>query len=337
MADSDEPDYLWDKSGAAAPDVARLEQLLAPLAHRGEPPNPARARGSRRRWVFAAGALAAAAVLVLLWKSARRGEAECRGGDGFAFSADHPVSCERGRGKSGTLVVGGFIETADGAARVTVADIGSVELAARSRLALRRSARVEHRLALEHGKLHARVLAPPRLFVIETPSATAIDLGCEYDLEVDAGGNGRLRVTSGQVELAGRGGTLVLVPAGAGARFSREHGVGVPLADGAAPALREAAARFERGQAPLSELLAATGPGDVITLANLLALAAPAEREQVYERLQALAPPPATVEKASVVSGDAHAITRWRDDAVGRWLAGEAPSAPPQKGSGKHK
>ncbi len=26
-------DYLWDRSGPADPEVARLEQLLAPLAH----------------------------------------------------------------------------------------------------------------------------------------------------------------------------------------------------------------------------------------------------------------------------------------------------------------
>ena len=213
------------------------------------------------------------------------------------------MRCERGRGEHGTLAVGGFIETSDGAARVTIADIGSVELAARSRLSLRRSAQDEHRLALDHGKLHARVLAPPRLFVIETPSATAIDLGCEYTLEVDEHGTGNLRVTSGQVELAARKGALVLVPAGTGARFTREHGVGVPVADSASAALRDTVTRFDRGEARVADVLAAAKPEDAVTVVNLLSLVAPAERELVFDRLAQLFPPPSAVEKRSVGLG----------------------------------
>ena len=43
---------------------------------------------------------------------------------------------------------------------------------------------IKHCLRLAHGRLSARVTAPPRLFVVDTPAATAIDLGCAYDLAV---------------------------------------------------------------------------------------------------------------------------------------------------------
>jgi hypothetical protein len=52
----------------------------------------------------------------------------------------------------------------------------------------------DHRLALDHGAIEARIWAPPRLFFVETPSARAVDLGCVYTLEVDRAGAGRLSV-----------------------------------------------------------------------------------------------------------------------------------------------
>ena len=43
MTDDRDDPYLWDRSGAEDPDVARLEALLRPLRHGGAlPPLPAR-------------------------------------------------------------------------------------------------------------------------------------------------------------------------------------------------------------------------------------------------------------------------------------------------------
>jgi hypothetical protein len=336
MADPEDakaPDYLWDKAGEPDPEVARLEYLLAPLGHDNasfEAPGRASAANNPRRsvWKVAAAVgtlVAAAAATMLLVSRPREDKLACAGGAGFAFDADHSVRCEHGRAERGTLAVGGFIETSEGSAKVTVADIGSVELAARSRLSLRQSARSEHRLALDRGKLHARVLAPPRLFVVETPSATAIDLGCEYTLEVDELGAGRLRVTSGQVELAAKEGAIVLVPAGTLAHFTRERGVGAPVAEGAPAALRQAVARFDRGEARVAEVLAAARPEDSITLVNLLSLVAPGDREQVFDRLAQLSPPPVATEKAGVVAGDPRAIEAWRTHVVEGWMKAVPP------------
>jgi len=67
-------DYLWDGSGEADPEVAKLEQLLRPLAH-DRPMDEVRMRRPKRRrapWIVAGiAAIAAAAVLVLVL---RRGD-----------------------------------------------------------------------------------------------------------------------------------------------------------------------------------------------------------------------------------------------------------------------
>ena len=43
----------------------------------------------------------------------------------------------------------------------------------------------KNRLALHRGSLHAFIWARPGKFVVDTPSARALDLGCEYTINVD--------------------------------------------------------------------------------------------------------------------------------------------------------
>src|SRR3989442_15242324 len=85
----------------------------------------------------------------------------------------------------------------------------------------------QHRMALERGKLEATTWAPPRLFIVETPSATAVDLGCKYTLEVQDDGSSLLHVTLGLVALD-RNGHETIVPAGAFCRTHRRTGPGTP-------------------------------------------------------------------------------------------------------------
>jgi hypothetical protein len=106
-------------------------------------------------------------------------------------------------GQTGNLAVGQWLETdASSRARIDVADIGYLEVAANSRIGLLKTGSKEHRLSLERGRIHARIWAPPRLFFVETPSATAVDYGCEYTLDVDDSGNSLLNVTEGWVSLS---------------------------------------------------------------------------------------------------------------------------------------
>ena len=104
-------------------------------------------------------------------------------------------------------------------ARIAVGGIGNVEVEPNTRLQLVANGR-EHHMALDRGTIHARIWAPPKLFFVATEAATAIDLGCAYTLQVDARGDGMLRVTHGWVGLE-RGGRATYIPKERCARFGR--------------------------------------------------------------------------------------------------------------------
>ena len=102
-------DYLWDGSGDADPDVAKLEQLLRPLAH-DRPLDELRMQRAKRRkapWIMAGiAAIAAAAVLVLVLRRGETPEAvDCAvAGEGFAFRASGDgVSCSGSSSPAGVL------------------------------------------------------------------------------------------------------------------------------------------------------------------------------------------------------------------------------------------
>src|SRR5262249_2761229 len=92
MNESDD-DYLWNRSPPVDPDVARLEQLLAPLRH-DAPLDELRLRRRSRTWIVALAAAGAAAAVALAWWQWPRGTDVCAGGTGFKFkSSEGTVSC----------------------------------------------------------------------------------------------------------------------------------------------------------------------------------------------------------------------------------------------------
>lgn len=209
----------------------------------------------------------------------------------------------------------GYWLTTDDSSRaiLEVGTIGQVEVDANTRVRLVRARATEQRLALEHGRIHARISAPPRLFFVETPSATAVDLGCAYDLEVDEHGNGVLRVTLGWVSF-GRGDRESLVPAGMRVITRAGLGVGAPYADDAPEALRRAlvALDFEHGgDSALASVLREARPRDAITLWHLLSRVHSSSRDAVYDRLAALAPPPRGVTREGALRLDHVMLRLW--------------------------
>src|SRR5262249_42954189 len=95
------------------------------------------------------------------------------------------------KARAGRLRVGEWLETdAVSRARIEVGQIGRVEVDPNTRLQLVEARGREHRMSLSKGTIHARIWAPPKLFFVNTPSATAVDLGCEYTLQVDFTGAG---------------------------------------------------------------------------------------------------------------------------------------------------
>ena len=129
-----------------------------------------------------------------------------------------PVSRLEGSASVDQIKVGEWLQT-DGSsrARITVGDIGVVDVEPNTRVRLVAASSTEHRLTLARGEISAVVTAPPRLFLVDTPASTAVDLGCAYKIKTDESGDGVLRVTSGWVSLEWKG-RESLVPAGADCR-----------------------------------------------------------------------------------------------------------------------
>ncbi|HEY0376793.1 MAG TPA: FecR domain-containing protein [Pyrinomonadaceae bacterium] len=224
---------------------------------------------------------------------------------------------------SGRLAVGEWLETdASSQARLNVADIGEVDIGPNSRVRLLRTRSTEHRLALERGRLHAVIDAPPRLFIVETPSATAVDLGCSYTLEVDDAGRSRLHVTSGWVALEVKG-REAIVPAGAVCLTEPGKGPGTPYFDDASPAFRAALTRLDfqgGGASDLSIVLDAAREYDTLTLWHLLRRLSGDERARVYDRMASLVPPPQGVTREGVLKLNRAMLDLWKQELEWAWF-----------------
>jgi ferric-dicitrate binding protein FerR (iron transport regulator) len=314
-------DYLFDKTGDD-PAVTELEDLLGAYAHRAplrEPPV------RRRRWalgVTSAALVAAAIAAIWIWRNDGGGGDDggdgegCRSsGPGFAFAvAGGPARCGGDVASRGTLPVGAWLETSGGAvADVRVADIGELTVYGDSRVRLVGTGAAGHHMELARGKVAARVVAPPRLFVVDTPVATAVDLGCAYELAVDDSGRTRLHVTSGVVSLEGHG-LVAYAPRGTEVIAAPGRGPGTPVAVSAPDELRAAVARFDGGDpSALGAIVDRAELRDSITLWNLLSRTTAGARAAVVARLEQLSGRPRNVRTEDVLAGDAGAIERWRE------------------------
>jgi hypothetical protein len=191
-----------------------------------------------------------------------------------------------GSSASDRLAVGDYLETDNQSkAQISVANIGNVVVEPNSRVKLVGTAATEHRLSLERGALVAQIAAPPRLFIVDTPSAVAVDLGCAYRLEVDKDGDTRLHVTAGFVALE-RGGRESIVPAGAVCITRRSSGLGTPFALDASDAFQAALQKFDfenGGSRSVTEMLASRGFYDMVTLWHLLSRVQKGDREKVFD------------------------------------------------------
>lgn len=330
---------------AAAP-AGMWSEIEAALQERSRPVS-ALAKPARRSFVFNWRAVAAACAVLLLMASAvwfykRRAQSVTElAGKGKPAETKQPpdasrpawevarlagapqIGPERIEENGGRLVVGEWLETdASSRARIDVANIGQVEVEPNSRVRLVETNATEHRLAMARGRLSARINAPPRLFIVDTPSAVAVDLGCAYTLEVDDAGRGLLHVTDGWVALEAKGRESV-VPAGAICETQTDKGPGTPYFDDVSEKFRAALARLDFGDGGAKELSVVLDEAreyDTLTLWHLLSRVEGTERRRVYERMAQLIAPPAGVTREGIMQLDKGMLELWKKELEWAWF-----------------
>ncbi|HYL65074.1 MAG TPA: FecR domain-containing protein [Candidatus Methylomirabilis sp.] len=329
-------DYLWDGSGEPDPEIQKLETQLSRFAHKGEVPEfpeIALAPAPRfwNRWLqlsWTQGLAAAAAIVLIVaavgmlrWSN-KRNQPTGNGWDiqlvaGTPRVGSHAVGKS---GKGGELGVGQTLVTdANSKATLSVADVGTVDVDPNTRLRLIAKSQGRNRLALERGTIHAFIWAQPGEFAVDTPSAIAVDLGCQYTLHVDDSGAGILRTTLGWVgfKLADH---EAFIPAGAACATRPKTGPGTPYFEDASETFRDALSKFDFGggtteerSAELSTILTTARGRDALTLWHLLARTSDADRGRVYDRLAALVAPPAGVTREGILRLDQKMLDLWWD------------------------
>jgi len=345
--------YLWDRSGPPDLEVERLENLLGTLRHNRPAPEfqmPVRRFPSRLRQVLPRFA-AVAAIVVLVVAATLLARIQLRQSWAVSRLAGAPQVGSRPIGAVDRLLVGDWLVT-DSASRamIDVGLIGEVEVKPNSRLRLVSAALTDHRLELRRGAIFARIWAPPRVFAVETPSASAVDLGCVYTLEVDDAGVGVLRVETGLVTLAQRG-RESLVPAGAMCISRPRLGPGTPYFETASEKLKRAVEQLDpllgvpggiaggvSGGIPggplggveggveggmegvkkvradaLDTVLREARKEDALTLWHLLVRVDEDEKARVFDRMAQLVPPPAGVTREGILRSDPAMRDAWAD------------------------
>jgi FecR protein len=326
-------DYLWDGSGEPDPEVQKLEKALGRFRQNQPAPafdqlaeiRPAKQRRNffNLRWEYQLGAVAASLLLVVTAFLLMRQKSGRNPGpswdvvrlEGAPRVGWHPLGEKSGPGKLGigqTLVTNGSSR-----ASITLDDTGRVEVDPGSRLRLVTNGPGRKRLSLERGTIHAVIWAPPGQFVVDTPSAVAVDLGCVYTLHVDDSGAGLLHTTMGWVgfKLNGR---ESFIPAGAMCQTRPKIGPGTPYFEDASASFRDALSKFDFSDTAPSErnallgiLLVDARKEDGFTLWHLLSRVSDADRPAVYDRLASLAPPPAGVTRDGILRLDRSMLDAW--------------------------
>lgn len=305
----------YEKLRFAARLVANLPLPAREPAPPWAPPaTVAQPSGQPRRLAYKLAPVAALLVIAAaaLWYFLRAPKASWE----VARLSGQPVIEAQPMARTARWRTGEWLETdATARALIQVGQLGQVEIDPRSRVRLIKAGANEYRLALARGRLYASIVAPPRLFQVETPSAVAIDLGCAYTLDVDEAGGSLLRVTSGWVALA-RAGRESFVAAGALCRAEPDGRLGTPYFEDASEKFQQALSRFDFASDKtnaLATVLAEARVRDALTLWHLLARVEGNDREQAYDRLSALVPAAKTFSKADTLRLDPTMLAQWKE------------------------
>jgi hypothetical protein len=207
-----------------------------------------------------------------------------------------------------------WIETgATSRAALSIGNIGTVEVEPNSRVRVLIDKASEHRLMLAHGEIHAKISAPPRLFFVDTKSGTAIDLGCEYALNMQETGAGLLRVTKGWVSFQWKG-RESLVPGGASCKIHADAGPGIPSFDDTEDSFKQAL-----DDNALDSILAKARVRDTLSLWHLLVRVEEKDRARVYDRIAALTKLPASISRDRALRLDPDTLSKLKEELAWTW------------------
>ena len=317
-------DYLWDRSGPADLEVARLERVLGKL-RQPQPPAPLRLpvsvaiQTTPPRWFLPALAAAAAMVIAiagLTWRI----RIDVAPGLEVTRIAGTPRIGSHAVSDTHELRVGHWLQTDDQArATIDIGDIGRVDVDPDTRLGLLSTKPGDYRLRLARGTMHALIWAPPGQFAVHTASSTAVDLGCSYTLTVDDGGVGLVRVTTGWVGFEWKG-REAFIPAGAVCITRPGLGPGTPHYEMTSDAFRAALTMIDmhggsaaQRAAALETVMNEAQVRDVMTVWHLLTRVDADQRGRVFDRLAELSPPPDGVTRDGVLAGREEMLDKWWD------------------------
>jgi hypothetical protein len=292
-------DYLWDRSGEPEKELARLEDTLGELRWAGRPlrfePSEPTARWYRRRlWLMAAIAAIALSLGLTLFNSGTH--------------TTYPVTLWQlslAGQKPSSVRAGQVVETGPVGATMQSEFVGEVDIDPHSRLRMLSSHEDQHRMALDHGTIHALIWAPPTRFVVDTPAAKTVDLGCKYTLSVADDGQGFLTVELGWVAFQWNK-LESFIPEGAACTTRVGHGPDTPYFLDAPKVLTKSLAEFDLtgNRQALNSVLQAARPHDALTLWHLLERTQGGERAGVFQRFAALVNLPSSVTEEAILRGD---------------------------------
>lgn len=328
MTGHEQDDYLWDRSAPEDPEIARLERMLRGYGHDGAPRRaqataaPRHARRPRRRTrivLAAAAALALCCIGLNAWYRHRLQWEPGRPWQVVAQRGEVRIGGDGARGLD-ALSLQGVLQTGrDATVRLRAARIGEIALGEGSRLRLVETRTGRHRVQLQQGRMWARVWAPPGQFGVGVRGADVLDLGCEFIVESDAAGHGSLTVRSGWVQVD-TGRDEVLVPEGATVRLRGDQAPGTPRDLRATPqfvaaldAVDARAAQIDPHGEELRRLIAASRPGDAISLVSLVQRNPRLAEGPLFERIVQLLPDAALVTRADLRAQGGAAIGPWWD------------------------
>jgi len=296
-------DYLWDRTGEPDPDLARLEEVLGTLRW-SRPKSASRLPEPVISSRLVAWSLAAAATLTIGLGTAvimyRTHVAQPLTSWQLSFSGEKPKPMHAGQLVETTATTRGTIQAES---------VGRVEIEPESRLQLVAATPDQQRLALDHGTIHAFIWAPPAHFVVDTPAAKVVDLGCQYTLHVGKGGVGLLKVQMGWVAFEWHG-VESFIPAGAACTTRPGHGPDIPYFLDASPVFKNAVAELDirPSKQALSAALAVARSRDAFTLWHMLQRAPADQRGRVFDRFAELVSLPSGVNRDAILRGDKRSL-----------------------------